>query len=213
VSQDAWYRRTAWNENDERQFFMQLGNERGAAKSAQILRIQAYTLARSRDERRLRAALGLLAVLFNRFPDPGELASARLLAAQCHDQLGELEPALKEFRLALDAQVAVPGFDPGVAVEFGWFVASRKLVQLYDEALRAMASVHPDTPLAAFKLAAVRAFVAESEGKADVAAQQARAALAAAAKKASRFRTRGNQGLVGPEFEPVVAQLRLLAGP
>lgn len=207
---EDWFRKTSWSRDDERAFFLQLRELRGAAKNAQLLRIQAYTLARTREERWIRAALGLLALLFDRYPDPSELAAAHLLAAQCHDALGEIELALSHFRASLRAQAGEPGFDPGGAFELAWFVASRKLSQLYDEALRELDRVHPDSPLQRFKAAAVRAFVAESRGEAAAAAEHAREALAAAAKKPSRFRIRGKQGLVGPEYQPVVEQLRLL---
>ncbi|HXX46746.1 MAG TPA: hypothetical protein VEN47_00870 [Myxococcota bacterium] len=209
---EEWFRKTSWSREDEREFFMHLREVRGAAKNAQLLRLQAYSLARTRQERWIRAALGLLQLLFDRYPDPSELASAHLLAAQCHDALGEVEPALSHFRASLRAQSAEPGFDPGSAFELAWFVASRKLGALYDEALRELERVRPDSPLQRFKAAAVRAFVAESRGESRAAAEHAREALAAAAKKPSRFRIRGRQGLVGPEYQPVVEQLRLLGG-
>jgi tetratricopeptide (TPR) repeat protein len=208
---EDWFRKASWSRDDEREFFMRLREVRGTAKTAQLLRLQAYTLARTREERWVRAALGLLALLFDRYPDPTELASAHMLAAQCHDALSEVEPALSHFRAALRAQGAEPGFDPGTAVELAWFVASRKLAQLYDQALGELDRVRLDSPLQRFKAEAVRAFVAESRGEGAAAAEHAREALAAAAKRPSRFRIRGRQGLVGAEYQPVIEQLRLLA--
>jgi tetratricopeptide (TPR) repeat protein len=211
MARDDWFRRTTWSEEDERTFFARLARSRSSFHKSQYLRIQAGSLAATGREPLVRVALDLLQRLFADLPEPSELESAHLQAAQCHEQLGNLLPAVEHFRLARQAQSRYPNSDAGTALEFPWFVVEHRLSSLYDEALDSLRAAHLAFPVQSFKAAAIRAFVAEARNHHQAASQHALEALEAAGRKQSQFRYHRSLGLVGEEYESVIARLRKLA--
>lgn len=206
-----WFRKTTWSLDDERAFLSRLARSRSLFHKAQYLRIQALTLADTGDETLVRNSLRLLQRLFTEFPEPSQLASSHLQAAQCHEQLGELEQAVDHFRLALMAQTHYPNLDPGTALEFPWFIIVHQFAALYDEALNTLEAASIAFPVQLFKAAAVRAVVAESRLDYGTASRHARQALEAAALNESAFRFHRDVGLVGSAFKPMVERLSALA--
>lgn len=203
MKNEEWFRRTSWSPDAEREFFERLNRAR-AQNKAQYLRIQALHLA---EAGRANEALKLLNRLFVDFPDLVQLAMAHHQAARCHEHLGNIDEAIREYRLALEVQNRVPNVDPGTRLEFPWLVAMRRLQPLYDEALSILDSAHIAFPIQAFKAAAIRAFIAHARQSEAQASRHAAEALRAAGLEESQFRHHRALGLVGPEYEHVIEQL------
>src|SRR5258708_1677279 len=100
-----WFRRSTWTDQDREEFDAQLKRCRSASKKAQYLRIQAIHLAEAGLHA---AAIELLDQLFVKFPERIELTSAYLQKAESFAFLGQTEPAIREFRLALQAERDFP---------------------------------------------------------------------------------------------------------
>lgn len=212
MTKEEWFRRTAWLESDASAFFSRLAQSRSAFHKAQYLRIQAHSLAETRQESLVRIALELLQRVFAEFPDPSQLATAHLQAAQCHEQLGNRHEAVAQFRHALDAQSRFPNLDSGTALAFSWFIVEHRLSAHYDEALQVLEAAHLAFPVELFKAATVRAFVAHSRGDLHAASRYAIEALTAAGLPQSPFRYHRSLGLVaGKRYEQVIVRLRKLA--
>jgi tetratricopeptide (TPR) repeat protein len=178
---------------------------------SRYVRIQALSLAETGRENFVRVALKLLSKLFAEFPDDSQLASAHLLAARCHEHLGNVPDAVAEFRLALNAQAARRSIDPGTALEFPWFIVTHELSELYGEALQLLEAAHLAFPVQVFKAAAIRAFIAESRRDHLAAHQNAKEALLAGAATQSQFRYHRTLGLVDDGYQSVIERLRKLA--
>jgi tetratricopeptide (TPR) repeat protein len=211
MKRNDWFRRTTWTHDDEREFFERLARSRTAFHKAQYLRIQAGSLAATGQASALRVALGLLDRLCTDFPEPSQLASAHLQAAQCHEALGNVSEAVRHFRLALAAQTRNPQVDPGTSLEFAWFIFEHQLTSLYDEAIGALDASHLAFPVQYFKANAIRAFVAKYRDDHIAASQYARKALESADLCSSPFRYHRPLGLVGEEYRPIVERLSSMA--
>jgi tetratricopeptide (TPR) repeat protein len=211
MGKDEWFRRTTWSVEDERAFFNRLARSRGLFHKSQYVRIQALSLAETRHANLVRVALDLLSKLFAEFPDQSQLASAHLLAAQCHEQLGNYAAAIEQFRLALRAQAAFPGIDPGTALEFPWFIITHGLSESYEEALQVLATAHIAFPVQVFKAAAIRSFVAAFRRDHIGASRYATEALQAAQLTESPFRYHRSLGLVEDAYQSIVERLGKLA--
>ena len=211
MTKHDWFRNRTWSESIARAFFARLERSRSIFHKAQYLRIQALTLEQTRVVSHVRIALELLQRVFVEFPDGSQLAAAHLQAARCHAELGDVATAVDQFRAALDAQSRCPGYDPGTALEFPWFVVERELSSHYDEALEVLATARLAFPVQYFQAAAVRAFVAEFRGDPEAASRNAREALGAAERQESGFRYHQSLGLVGDTHEATVARLKKLA--
>jgi tetratricopeptide (TPR) repeat protein len=210
MERDDWFRKTAWTDSDAHGFFERLNRSRGVDRKAQYLRIQAYTLANTRQEHLVRVALDLLQQLFTEFPEPYELVSAHLQAAQCHEQLGDIRQALDHFHLSLDAQVLAPNSDPGTALEYSWFIASNGIEDRYESAISTLQRAHIAFPVQLFKAAAVRAFIAQARGDSR-AVDYANKALGAADLEQSPFQSHKTLGLIGDDYRLQIERLRTIA--
>lgn len=214
MPKDEWFRRTSWSHADEEAFWARLARSRGVSNKAQYLRIQAHTLAETHEDALVRVALRLLERLLADFPEPFQLAASYQQAAQCHEHFGELEQAIRYFRLALDAVRRHRGLDAGTALEFPWFIIEHRLIDLYDEAIITLGSVqdaHLVWPVAVFKMAAIRAMVANARGDHQSAAARAREALDAAHLEKSPFRYHRELGLVGEKYRRMIDLLTRMA--
>ena len=208
MSRAEWFRKTTWSASDEKTFFARLASSRKDFHRAQYLRIQAVHLFDTGDVLLVRAALALLERLLVECPEPSQLALAYLQMARCHEQLGACDAAVDAFRRAL----SVGGVDPHFAIEFAWFIVQHQLHALHDEALVVLEDANPAfLPIQTFKVAAVRALIAESRGDHRAAAQHAQHAVEAAALQASPFRYHQHLGLVGTQHPEVVERLLSLS--
>jgi tetratricopeptide (TPR) repeat protein len=211
MARDDWFRRTSWSTGESQDFFAKLARSRSDFHKAQYLRIQALSLAQTKRGPLVRAALDLLRRLFTDVPDGSQLASAHLQAAHCHERLGDIPQAVTHFRLSLEAQSRYPNSDPGTALEFPWFIVEHELSDLYDEALQTLQAAHLAFPVQFFMAAAVRAFIAKSRSEHQNASRHAREALEAAGLTQSQFPYHRSLGIVGKEYQPIVARLSKFA--
>ena len=211
MSRHDWYRQTEWSEAHAAAFFQRLSRSRSAFHRAQYLRIQALTLAQTRLDSNLLVALELLDRVFTEYPDAWDLSLSHLQAAQCHDELGNVEAATRHFERALIEQGKDPNLGSGVAHQFPWFIARRGLVALYGRALEILARADSVFPYQRFEESAYRAFIAADLGEPVAARASARAALEAATLQRSPFTRHPTVGLVGERYAEWIERLRVLA--
>jgi tetratricopeptide (TPR) repeat protein len=206
-----WFRRKSWSQQDQKDFFARLAKSRSPGSKAQYLRIQAIELTEARDQKLTRAALELIEKHLIEFNDPYERTQAHSVAARCHEQLGQLEEAIAEYRLSLQANLNAPNLDPGTSLAFPWFIVSHSRTELFREALEILERAHLAFPVQKFQAAAIRAQIAEFNADHEKAAKFAVEALKAAGVSNSDFRFHRRLGLVGPEHAQLVEKLRRLA--
>lgn len=209
-----WFRRTTWTPADVSDFQARLKRARGDAGKAQYLRIQALHLAGAGEHP---AALGLLDQLIRDHPVSIQLAQAHLQRAESLIALGRDNEAVASFRACLAAEQAQPNVGTQGALEFVWFIATRRMNDLYDEAV-ALVEGHASRkgltwPIDRYRAAAVRALIAAERGIADAARTFALAALVAAGETHSGFRHHPTVGLVRGPDPGVNARLKQLARP
>ena len=213
MKKEDWFRRTTWTPQDEEAFQVHLKRSRGDDRKAQYLRIQAFHLAEVGNHP---AALTLLDQLFRDYPDPSELAQSFLQRAKSLVALGRDKEAIASFQASLDAQAKRPNMQTTVALEFSWYIATRRLFDLYDEAQSLIHQYELGDgirfPNERFRCAAVLALIADDRGQTDEA--RAFAAIAHDAAKAthSGFRYHPTLGLVKEMPNEVAARLAAIRG-
>ena len=92
--------------------------------------------------------------------------------------------------------------------EFPWFIASHRLSNFYEEALRVLDRADLAFPVQKFKAGAIRALIAEHHGDTAAAARYAAEAVEAANVRESGFAYHRDFGLVGQEHHAMLAHLR-----
>ncbi len=149
----------------EAQFLARLSRSRSAQNRAQYLRIQAIELAGAGTNALTGQALALLERHLAEFSDPYERTRAHAAAADCCDKLDRVDSAIVHFRASLSEGVRAPNLDCGVRINFPWFIVSRRLINLYSEAIELLPSELPVFPVERFKVSTVKAVVSESRGQ------------------------------------------------
>ncbi len=194
MGDEDWFRRTNWTDRDQIEFFERLARSRGLSNKSQYARIQALTL---QNAGLFAESLALLDRLFKDWPDPFQMASARMQQGQCYAAVGQIPAALGSYRAAIELEKENPGWTTGVRLEFAWTVVTRKLEEMYSEAMVALdADIPLGFPIQEYKYAAAHALIYDGLGKHDAAKRFARSALDAAAKTESGFRNHQRLGLV-----------------
>lgn len=210
MSRDEWFRRTRWSEVDRDEFNARVKRCRGS--KAQYLRIQAFHLAEAGNDQ---ASIELLDRLFVDVPDQTQLAAAHLQKAECLARLGQDEPAVEEFRAALQTERAFPNSRTSAWLEFGCFVVERRLTALYEEVEGVLDefSAHWTLPLPIelYHYFAVRAHLVDAKGLTAEACDFARRALTEAAKEQSGLRYHPKLGLIGDADRRFTRKLKALA--
>ncbi|MEP7242948.1 MAG: hypothetical protein ABI885_04605 [Gammaproteobacteria bacterium] len=154
----------------------------------------------------------LLKRLFADFPVESQLASAHLLAATCHSELGELQDAVLHYRQALIAESRFPNSHPGTDLDFPWFIVTNQMADLYDEALGLLERANMAFPIQRFKAACVRALIAESRGQLAQARHHAADAVEAAHARQSAFQFHRHLGLFDGSYQPILKRMQRIAG-
>lgn len=209
-----WFRRTTWTEQDRAEFFARLKRSRSVFHKAQYLRIQAAHLCQVGDTPCLRAALDLVDLMLAEYPDTAQLAAAHAQRATCLVALGERAAALVAYRNAVDTERRVRGIRPGAYIGFAELVVELERDDLYAEVLSLLNEHASDEPfpLQRYRSSAVRAFIAERQGRHAEAQGHALAALDAAAETQSPMRYHRSLGLVTDRDSTAYARLLALAG-
>src|ERR1043166_6834050 len=160
-----WFRRTTWTDHDRDEFNARLKRSRGAGNKSQYLRIQACHLA---DAGLHVAAIELLDRWLTEFPQKIQIASAHLQKAESLAGLGQIEPAIFEFRAALQAERDFPNVRTQAWLSFGSFAVERQLTHLYYEVSDVLREFRDESgltfPIIEYKYAAINAIIAEFRG-------------------------------------------------
>jgi len=204
-----WFRKTTWTESDQQDFFKRLGRARASGR-AQYLRIQAGHLE---GAELLLQALELLDLLLRDYPDDLELAMAHLQKAHCLTKLGKEGEAIKAYQAVIQRETEFPKTITDAWLDFGWFVVSRKLRNLYTEVLKVLSLPGRRLmfPIDHYRSHGIRAIIEEEKGNQMVAREFAIKAIAAANTKHSEFHYHKDVGLVSVSDSDVHAQLVRLA--
>lgn len=196
-----WFRNTTWSESVEHAFEAKLHRASG---KQQYLRIQACTLAPSHPE----VALELLERYFE-MPDSVDRAQAHVDRATALLALGRVNEAIASYESALAHEAAFPNLGTQAYLDLPYLVATRRVHELYDRAVRLLAAheTRPVFPVEHFRWHAARALIAADTEQHSIAAVHAEHALAAAAREHSGFRHHPSLGLVGEDYNSVVSKL------
>lgn len=208
-----WYRRTTWTAEDAADFEERLGRARKYNR-AQYLRIQACHLEDVGDDTLLPAALGLLDRILREYPDETfEIASTYLQRASCLGRLGDVDGQLEALRASLQAEREYPSVGTDAWLEFGWLVATRRMMDSYEEAL-AVLNEFAETllfPIHRYKFHGTRALIVKEVGDDQLAREEARLALEAAAAGDSGLPYHPTVGLVEETPDEVQTRLEAIA--
>jgi tetratricopeptide (TPR) repeat protein len=206
-----WYRQVTWSTQAETDFFARLNRCR-AFNRPQYVRIQAHYLEETGDPALVRAALRLLDIMLERWPEPLQLAAAYHQRATCFMRLGEPFRAVENFRQAIHTERIYPNASSGAAIDFAWLVGTCRLTPHYAEALAVLDGAGALAfPVERFKAFGARAFILTAMGRKDDAVLPASQALDAARATDSGFRFHRTVGLVGEQYADMAEQLRELA--
>ena len=213
MGRDDWYRRTTWSKSDQDAFFERLDRSRGLYNKSQYSRIQASYL---KDAGYVREALDLLNRVYDEWPHESQLPSAYSQEANCHLELNDLASAIAAYRKCFKAEEN-NNFRSmtNARVEFLWLVATRKLRDLYDEALEENDKWERPIlfPIDRYRIGGALALIYDDIGREDKIAELAAAALDAAAKTDSGLRYHKGVGLVASPDQEIIRKLERLAKP
>jgi tetratricopeptide (TPR) repeat protein len=215
MAKDDWFRRTTWTPEDRERFYGFFEQVPSEAFKAQYARVQAYHLYEGGTEEGLRGALELLDIVFERYPDEGQIGPAYSQKGDCLRLLGDMEGALKAWRAAIDAERANPHIRTSAYLDLAWAAATLPIPEDYDAALGLLEEFGNEEgfPVQVYKNAGARALILAARGKAEEAKPWAEKALAAAGKRNPVFQDHPTKGLVGESERAHQEKLaRLAAG-
>ncbi|MHC4285163.1 MAG: hypothetical protein ACYSWZ_19665 [Planctomycetota bacterium] len=202
MGQHDWYRKKSWGARARKSFFERLNRSRSTSNKAQYARIQALYLQQTGKEELVRAAVELLDLLLEKWPEESELAAAHLQRAECLEKLGEREDAIAAYRECVKAERENPGVIVGAGVEFGWFAVTYAMEGSEEHLL---------FPAEQFKFFAIIAIVLNHVKPCEDARRFAQRALDAAGAKKSGLRYHKKVGLVKDPNKEVLLKLKKIA--
>lgn len=199
---DDWFRRTTWFASDRQAFFDRLGRCRSESTRTQALRIQAGILAKEgmHDE-----AIALLNQLLSEHPDDYFRGMSYTERAECRRELGDIDEAIADYRRALVLQYGdCPNVITNAWLDLPWLIIEQRRFELFSEAVDILSDNEPkksiNFPLTTYICEAVRALVAERQGRKEMATNHARSALAASTQNDSDLRYHPDVGLVTEKY-------------
>lgn len=209
-----WYRNKTWGEETKEAFFERLNRSRSSFHKAQYVRIQAACLRGTGKKKYVRAALELLDLMLEKWPEPSQLAMAHLERAKCFENLGDCGAVIESYRESVKAERENSGVRVCAGLQFAWFVVRRRLPEYYDEAVVAMDGdkdhflIFPDYQ---FKFFSIISIVLDHGGRAEDAKRFAKRALEAVAMKESPVRYHKKVGLVTNPDKAILKKLKRIA--
>ena len=207
-----WYRNSTWTKDIKTAFFKRLDRCRSHNK-ASYLRIQAVHLQEAGKKKYILAALELLDLMLEKWPEQHELASEYLQYAQCFEYFHDYKSAVGAYRNSINAECEYAGVIVEAALHFGWFVVKRGMKELYDEVLSAPKPCEATLlwPEYRFKYSSIFAIILDYKGETVSSKRFAKTALEAMTKQESPFRYHKKLGLVQKPDKAIVNKLRKIA--
>ncbi len=207
-----WFRRKTWTDHDRDEFLTRLKRCRGQFHKAQYARIQAVELLEEPTEANLRGAMELLKLVLEYYPEPSQIAPAYEHLGDCYAILGCDSDALVSYRNALHQQRIFPQVRTNAHLAFALIVAECRRQADYDEALAVLSEFGDSAgfPITEFRTCTARALIHSDRGDRRQATDWARRALVAAARTESDFRYHRKLGLVGPNDNDRIKQMRTI---
>ena len=214
MGREDWYRNTTWTKDVRNAFFKRLGRSRSSFHKAQYVRIQAHYLEETGERKNVNAALALLDLMIEKWPEPVELAAAHLQRARCYERLHKWKCAINSHRDSIKAEHEYETAQVGAALHFGWLVVRRCMSKYYDEVLSVLDTGEEMLlfPINQFKYASIFSIILHHKGEKDGARRFANMALEANGKKESPFRYHKKLGLVANPPKAIMKKLIRIAG-
>jgi hypothetical protein len=213
MTDQSWYRSTTWTLDDQQVFEKRLARSRG--QRPEYLRIQALTLAATRQVENARPAIDLAKRYLQEHADGLFTAQIYLTLAKAHTTLGEINQAVDAFRQAVIAENARPNVRDLAYLEFAWFAATRGLTGLYDEVTAAMNGALQQAdlvfPATQYRYFGALALISADLNDKEYAKRMASDALAAAARDQGPFSRHSKLGLVSRDRDKIRKRLEKLA--
>lgn len=197
---EEWYRNRHWDAEIEAAFETRIARSR--SQKAQCLMIQGQALI----EHHPGVAVQILARSIA-LDDEFHLNRANCYLAMAHVALGDIDAALAAYEAALEAQVRLPNFQTGAALDHAFIVAYFSRSERYSAVLPVLEAVQPSIfANTDFQVHAAHALILGDIGQGDEARVKAIAALAEFPRDAG-----GALGL-GISFDDLRRRLVTLAG-
>lgn len=209
-----WYRHERWDQEIALQFEARLARSRSSR--GEYLRIQAYSLAATREAGSAGPAIELAKRYLILEPDGYAAAQMYATMALAHETQGDRAAAVAAYRDATRLEQEKSGVRGYYYLDFAWFAASHGLSDFYEEVLSAMAASRKEQdlmfPINEYRYFASLAFIAADAGDSSAAARMAGNALLAASRTAGPFARLPGAGLCGPTDDVHQERLERLAG-
>jgi len=205
MAPERWFCNEEWNPSIEEHFFEKL---RRARDKTQYLKIQAGCLCKKHPQ----VALALLEKFFALDGDSIFRAEAFLHQADAHLSLGAKQKAIESFQKALQRQREFPNVITAVWSEYGLLVATEKMSELFDDALKVLQEHKTGLllPVDQFLWYGIYALITDARGEHQAAKDYAAKALHFSGLTHSGLRYHPKLGLVEARYESLKATLRWL---
>ncbi|NIM93689.1 MAG: hypothetical protein GTO18_08260 [Anaerolineales bacterium] len=215
MAKKDWFRKTTWKRKDKEDFFLHLKRARDINKP-QYVRIQAVHLHDTGKRRYILAALELIELYLENWPNDTDLAQAYLQQAECFASLGKMNAAIEAYRNSLQAQRNRPNVMTQAPINFGMYAIENGMTHLYKEAVSVLDEfVNPDRitfPIEEFRYNTILAIACEHAGQLTEAEEYATAAIEASRKTHSGLSYHPDLGLVKQINRRLHRKLQKLSG-